>query len=63
MAEGDVLERQRPAPLPLGPRQIGRVGGVGTWSAGWRSMMLMMGESRKGTVIRLADGAEIRQDA
>ncbi len=28
------------------------------WSAGWRSMLLMVGESRSGTVIRLADNAE-----
>jgi hypothetical protein len=33
----------------------GRVGGSGTWSAGWRSMMLLMGETRAGAVIKLAD--------
>lgn len=48
--------------LPKGTYKVsgpveGRVGGKGTWSAGWRSMMLLMGESRTGTVIKLADGA------
>lgn len=47
--------------LPKGTYKVsgpieGRVGGKGTWSAGWRSMMLLMGESRSGTVIKLADG-------
>jgi hypothetical protein len=48
--------------LPNGTYKVtgpieGRVGGKGTWSAGWRSMMLMMGESREGSVIKLADHA------
>ncbi len=48
--------------LPAGTYRVtgpieGRVGGKGTWSAGWRSMMLLMGESREKTVIRLDDNA------
>ncbi len=34
-----------------------RVGDSG-WASGWRAGMLLYGESRHGTVIRLADGAE-----
>lgn len=48
--------------LPVGTYKVtgpieGRVGGSGTWSAGWRSMMLLMGETRDGAVIKLADNA------
>lgn len=48
--------------LPKGTYKVtgpieGRVGGKGTWSAGWRSMMLLMGESREESVIKLADNA------
>lgn len=48
--------------LPRGVYKVsgpieGRVGTSG-WSAGWRSMLLLVGESRSGTVIRLADRAE-----
>jgi len=47
--------------LPKGTYKVsgpieGRVSTEG-WSAGWRSMLLLVGESRRGTVIRLADQA------
>jgi hypothetical protein len=33
------------------------------WSAGWRSMMILVGESCAGTIIRLADKAPGYQDS
>lgn len=54
--------------LPKGTYKVsgpieGRKGGKGDWSAGWLSMMLMLGESRTDTVIKLADSAEGYGDA
>ncbi len=54
--------------LPKGTYKVsgpieGRKGGKGTWSAGWLSMMLMLGEDRNGTIIKLADNAEGYGDA
>ncbi len=54
--------------LPNGTYKVsgpieGRKGGGGNWSAGWLSMMMLLGESRTGTVIKLADAAEGYSDA